>query len=134
MWGLGKGEWGGGTYIHVHAPGEQDLARRVQQQNPLDQVERVDDEEVVLAVAAAGDEPVERGQQAVRDVPLEAFLEFEELAEGRVGAEVGEALSRGRGGGFGGLCGRGGGGLVLLLGAAAGAREADLRKEAFDLL
>jgi len=102
-WGFGR-VGGGVTYVHVHAPRKENLARRVQEENALDQVEGVDDEEVVLAVAAAGDEPVERGEQAVRDVPLEAFLEFEELAEGGIGAEVGEAFARWEGG-VGGLGG-----------------------------
>lgn len=56
------------------------------------QVQGAQYQQVVLAVAALCDEAVERREQAVRDVPLEAFLQFEELAEGRVVGEVGEGL------------------------------------------
>jgi hypothetical protein len=100
----------------------------VEEEHALDQVEGVDDEEVVLAVAAADDEPVEGGEQALGDVPLEAFLQFEELAEGRVAREVGEDFARG-------LVSVSvsrwvGGGLFPW---AAWAGEADLCEQAFDL-
>lgn len=68
----------------------------MQQQHALDQVEGAEDQQVVLAVAALGDEAVERGQQALRDVPLESFLQLEELAEGGVAGELGEGLGAGR--------------------------------------
>ena len=60
----------------------------------LDEVQRIDDEEIVLAIAAANDQPVEGCEQALRNVPFEALLQFEELAEGRVAREVGEHLAR----------------------------------------
>lgn len=119
-----------GTHIHVHAAREEGLARRVEQQHALDQVEGVDDQEVVLAVAAAHDQPVERGEQALRNVPLEALLQLEELAEGRVARQVGQHLARR---------------LLLLfplspwlghalLPRAARPGQADLREQALDLL
>jgi hypothetical protein len=67
----------------------------VQEQHALYQVQGAEDQEVVLAVAALCDEAVESREQALRDVPLEALLQLEELAEGRVVGEVGEGLGFG---------------------------------------
>jgi hypothetical protein len=97
----------------------------VQKEHALDQVQRVDDEQVVLAVAAAHDQPVEGREQALGNVPLEALLQLEELAEGRVARKVGEHLA-------GGLVS-----VAAVVGAlfprAARPREADLCEKPFDL-
>jgi hypothetical protein len=78
----------------VYAPRKEGFARWVEEECALDEVQRIDDEEVVLAVAAADDQPVEGCEQALRNVPFEALLEFEEFAEGRVAREIGEHLAR----------------------------------------
>lgn len=134
MPGLGCGKAKRGkrrkAYVHVRLAREEGLARRVQQQDALDQVQRAQDQQVVLAVAALGDEAVERREQPLRDVPLEALLQLEELAEGRVAREVRERLGLGR------VELRAGRLLRRLLGRAPGGRgrlgEADLGEQAFD--
>ena len=90
----------------------------MQKQDSLDQVEGVDDQGIVVPFAASDHQPVEGREEALGDVPLEPFLELEELAEGRVRREVGEDFALGT------------------LGApqVARAREADLGEEALDLL
>ena len=122
------------TYVHMHTPRKKRLARWVQQQHTLQQVKRVDDQQVILAVAAAHDQPVEGSQQTLRNVPLKPFLQLEELAESRVGRQVREHLTSRR--------------LLLLLllwllllvlgvgmfAGTAGTRKTDLCEEAFDLL
>lgn len=80
------------TDIHVHLPGEQRLARRVEEQSPLDQVQRAQDQQVVLSVAAPSHQSIERVDEPQVDVPLEALLQLEELVEGRVVREFGERL------------------------------------------
>lgn len=75
---------GGGTHIHVDFSREERLARWVEKKYPLDQVERIQDQQVVLAIAATSDQAIEGRQQALGDIPLEALLQLEELAEGRV--------------------------------------------------
>jgi len=56
----------------------------VEKKYPLDQVERIQDQQVVLAIASTSDQAIEGRQQALGDIPLEALLQLEELAEGRV--------------------------------------------------
>lgn len=95
----------------------------MQQQHTLRQVEGLHDEQVVLAVAAARDESIQGVEKPLRDVVLEALLQPEELAEGRVDRQLGEAAHRGR--------------RVLdlaRLGWRAISRQAELCQEALDLL
>lgn len=120
---MGRGE----THVHVHAPGKEDLAGRVEQEDALDEVERVDDEQVVLAVAAADDQEVERREQALGNVPLEALLQLEKLAEGRVAREVGEHLARE-------LLPVAPAVVGALFPGAAGTGQADLCQQTLDLL
>ena len=80
------------TYIHENRPRKQMLAGWMQQQNPLEQIEGVKYEKVVLALGAAHREPVERHDELLRHVPLEPFLQLEELAKGRVRAEIAQCL------------------------------------------
>jgi hypothetical protein len=126
---LQGGRRGGGrkeTYVHVHAAREENLAGWVEEEDALNKVERIDDEEIVLPIAAASNEPVESGEQTLRDVPLEALLELEKFSEGRITAKVGESFARRRVGVSGRVCD----------GWFPWARwgEANLGKEAFYLL
>ncbi|ROW13368.1 hypothetical protein VPNG_05448 [Cytospora leucostoma] len=65
-------------------------ARRVQEQHALQAVQRAQHEGVHAPVVALGQQPVERLDQPRGDVPLEAVLQLEELAEGGVVGQVGE--------------------------------------------
>jgi len=97
--GCSNANWGGSTegghsYVHVHAAREENLAGRVKKQDALDQIQRVDNQQVILAVAASYYQPVERRKEALCDIPLEAFLQLEKLAEGGVASQVVESLPR----------------------------------------
>lgn len=98
----------------------------MQKQHALDQVERVDDEQIVLAVAAAHDQPVESREQALRNVPLEALLQLEEFSEGRVAREVGQHFALR-------LVSVSSGGCSALFPGAARAGQADLGEQPLDL-
>ena len=114
------------TYIHVLLSCKEHLAGRVQQQHALGQVQRAEDQQVVLAVAAARQQPVERVEQPLRNVPLKALLQLEELEERRVVVELFKRL-------VGGLV------LVFIFQASPallglGRRQTDGSKQSFDLL
>lgn len=124
------------TCIHILLTRKKSLARGVQQHDALDEIQRAEDEQVVLAVAALGHESIQRAGQAHGDVPLEALLQLEELPKGRVLGELGEILARGITRGI----------VVVVVmanrrrgegrrpGSSRGAvGQADLRQEAFDL-
>jgi hypothetical protein len=132
------GGWGTGRrkecerepYVHVHAARKEDLAGWVEQEDALNEIEGVHDEQVVLAVAAPDDQEVERREEPLGNVPLEALLQLEELAEGRIAREVGEHLARG----LFAVAVPVSPVVDALLPRAAGAGQADLRQQAFDLL
>lgn len=83
-----------GSYIHVLLPGKERLARRVQQQDALDQVQRAQDQQVVLPLAPLGHEAIQGPDEPHGRVPFETLLQLEELAKREVVGELGEAFSR----------------------------------------
>lgn len=72
------------TYVHVLFASEQRLARRVKQQNTLNQVQRAQDQKIILSITTTRQQAIESLDQPRRDIPLEALLQLEELAKSRV--------------------------------------------------
>lgn len=80
------------TYVHVLFASEQCLARRVKQQNALNQIQRTQDQKVVLSITATRQQTIQGLDQPRRDIPLEALLQLEELAKSRVVGQLREVL------------------------------------------
>lgn len=101
----------------------------MQKHNSLYQIQRAQNQEIVLSVVAFGDQPVEGVDQAQYDIPLESLLKFEELPKRRVAGQLAETL-------FGWAGWRvfarvdGPGALRV---ASTVRRKADLRQQALDL-
>ena len=60
----------------------------MKKENTLDQVQSIEDEQVILPLAASGHQKVEGCKQPLSDVPFEPFLQLEELAKGWIASEV----------------------------------------------
>ena len=58
----------------------------------MDQVQRLDDEYVVLTIVRLAKQTIKTGDEAHGDIPFESILELEELAESRVEGKVGEGF------------------------------------------
>lgn len=123
----------GRPYIHVLLALKKALAGRMQQHRALQEIERAEDEQIVLAVAALGHEAVQGANQAQADVPLEALLQLEELAKRRVLGQLAEVFARWRHAHVVAVFVH----CVLAARAAAASitprRQADLRQQALDL-
>lgn len=89
-----RADCGVATYIHVLLAREQRLAGRVKQKQSLGQVQGVEDEQIVLAIVALSQQAVQSPNETEGYVPLEALLQLEELAEGRVLGQLREILPR----------------------------------------
>lgn len=101
----------------------------MQQESSLDEIEGIEDQEIILAVAALSHETVESANQAHGNVPLEPLLQLEELLESGILGQLGEVLLLGR---------RLSAALVVVVAAAAravaaGIRKADLGEQTLDL-
>ena len=64
----------------------------MQQQQPLRQIQRTQDQQVIRSIAPLRQQPIQRTDQPRRDIPLEPFLEFEELPERWVARKLCEVL------------------------------------------
>jgi hypothetical protein len=66
----------------------------MQQQQPLDKVQRAQYEQIILTVTPTSQQAIQRTDQSRRDVPFETLLQLEELAKSRVSSELRQILAR----------------------------------------
>lgn len=125
------------THIHRLLPRKQAPAGRVQQQRALDDLHGGHHQQIELPVVAACEQTLQRVEEVLRDVPLEALLHAEELEEGRVHGQLGQVLVDGlRLWRWRSIFGRRcflAGAIAAAVGLRFGLREADLGEDAFDL-
>lgn len=121
------------SYIHILLALKEALAGRVQQHRALQEIERAEDQQVVLAVAALGHEAVQRANEAQADVPLKALLQLEELAKGRVVGELAEILARWRHARVVAVPVHRAVAARAVMSSSMTRRQADLRQQALDL-
>ena len=79
------------TNIHINLPREQTPTRGVQQQNALNQIQRLYNQQIILPIIHLPQQPIQAIDQPKRNIPLKALLQLEELLERRV---VGQFLER----------------------------------------
>lgn len=80
------------TYVHILLPGEERLARGMQQESSLDEIKGIEDQEIILSVAALSHETVKSTDQAHGNIPLESLLQLEEFLESGILGQLGEVL------------------------------------------
>lgn len=99
----------------------------MQQESSLDEIKGIEDQKIILSVAALSHETVKSADQAHGNIPLESLLQLEEFLESGILGQLGEVLL------FGGCLS-----VVFVVAGAArvvatGIREADLGEKTFDL-
>lgn len=65
----------------------------MQQGDALDEVQRTENQQVILAIASLCHEPIQRANQTHGNVPLESLLQLEKLSKSRVLGELGKIFA-----------------------------------------
>lgn len=66
--------------------------RRMQQKRPLNQIQRLNNQNIILSIIALPQQPIQTIDQATRHIPLKAILQLKELPERQITAQFRQRL------------------------------------------